>query len=221
MSSLSLLSTSTVRYMSNAIHSRAMMITVRSRMFHRLLKYDSLCFLICKTFKISFKIKKKDQPYYKIQMIKLNFISICYLCKIYLKGFLNNVICDEEGKDKFTGHDEIVLDGNVSDQLDGTEIPRWNGSTSGWELHNQPDGTEQVDVGIVHSEINKQYSSPSRYPQFIKQICYDFQGFILCFAKILNISSSTVCRNGCLMAASIQFLFSLVGESARTKNYLY
>lgn len=136
---------------------------------------------------------------------------------IYLKGFLNNVICNEEGKDKFTGHDEIVLDGNISDQFDGTEIPRRNGSTSGWELHNQPDGTEQVDVGIVHSEINKHYSSPSRYPQFIKQICYDFQRFILCFAKILNISSSTVCCNCCLMAASFKFFFSLVGESAGRK----
>lgn len=75
-------------------------------------------------------------------MIKLNFIFICYLCKIYFKGFFNNVICDEEGKDKFIGYDEIVFDGNVFDQFDGTEILRWNGFISGWEFYNQSDGIE-------------------------------------------------------------------------------
>ena len=135
------------------------------------------------------------------------------LDKTNLKGFFHNVIGNEENKDEFTGHDEVVFDGNISNQFDGSEVPWRNCSPCGWEFNNQTNSAKQVDICVVHSEINKSHSSPSSYPQFFKQVIYDLQWFILSFAEILDITSSTVCCNGRLMAASIQLFLCLVGES--------
>ena len=45
------------------------------------------------------------------------------LDKTNLKGFFHNVVGNEENKDEFTGHDEVVFDGNISNQFDSSEVP--------------------------------------------------------------------------------------------------
>ena len=53
----------------------------------------------------------------------------------HLNAFLDAVVEDEEDEDALAGEHKVVPDRHITDQLDGTEGPGWDGATSGRELN--------------------------------------------------------------------------------------
>ena len=66
------------------------------------------------------------------------------LCS-HLNAFLDAVVEDEEDEDALAGEHKVVPDRHITDQLDGTEGPGWDGATSGRELNEQPGKTQRLN----------------------------------------------------------------------------
>ena len=62
-----------------------------------------------------------------------------------LNDFLNGVVEYKETEDCFTGQDKVVPNSHIADQFHSAESPRWNCSTSGWEL-NQKSGNKNQSM---------------------------------------------------------------------------
>jgi hypothetical protein len=58
--------------------------------------------------------------------------------KTHLNGFLNDVIDNEQGEETFTGQDEEIHVGHITQQFDSPKCKGRQGTTSGRELSQDP-----------------------------------------------------------------------------------
>lgn len=61
-------------------------------------------------------------------------LEITHLVLLDLKDFFDGVVDDEDDKETFTSHDEMVHSSDVTDQFQGTEVERWDTSSCWWVL---------------------------------------------------------------------------------------
>ena len=62
-------------------------------------------------------------------------LEVLELVTFDFQDFLYHIIEDEKAEDALTGHHEVVAHGHVTDQLDGSEGPGRDETTSCWEFH--------------------------------------------------------------------------------------
>ena len=72
------------------------------------------------------------------------------------------------------------------------------------------DHTEQVDVGIVHSEVDKHGPCASVYPQVLHERVDDGQGISLVEGQVLNIATTFVVGHLTPVSGAIQIFFRLI-----------
>ena len=131
--------------MLKAMQQIAMRITRTSRMFQKLLKYFSLCFLICSNY-----IHVQSCTCTRFS-IKLRYTCTACCVKFFsdLDGFLNNVVENEEDEDALARQREEVHRRHVPDELHSSKVPRRNGATCRREFDDQP-----VDDVTLHMQLN-------------------------------------------------------------------
>ena len=139
--------------MLKAMQQIAMRITRTSRMFQKLLKYFSLCFLICSNY-----IHVQSCTCTRFS-IKLRYTCTACCVKFFsdLDGFLNNVVENEEDEDALARQHEEVHRRHVPDELHSSKVPRRNGATCRRELDDQP--VDDVTLNMHVHNHNKQQSS--------------------------------------------------------------
>lgn len=110
----------------------------------------------------------------------------------HLQQFLNNVIHNEKGKEKFTCHDKIFKNRHITQQLYSAETPGRDRPSGGRELHGESHHAEEIDVSVVHGEIDEHGPRASRKPAFRKQVLEDPLRICLGSSQVLHKASPAV-----------------------------
>jgi len=90
-----------------------------------------------------------------------------------------------------------------------------------WCLHFLPDNAEEVDVSIVHGEVDKQDSRATPYPAFVKQVVDDLLRLRFVARQVLNIACAAVRRYLTPVARAVQLVLRLVVPTAPSNNTDY
>jgi len=87
-----------------------------------------------------------------------------------------------------------------------------------WCLHFLPDNAEEVDVSIVHGEVDKQDSRAAPYPAFVKQVVDDLLRLRFVVRQVLNVACAAVCCYLTPVARAVQLVLRLVVPTACSNN---
>ncbi len=71
---------------------------------------------------------KINQPESGLKSLQA-YLEVLEFVSLDFQSLLNDVVDDEKTEDCLTSHHKVVTNSHISDQLHGTECPRWNGST--------------------------------------------------------------------------------------------
>ena len=107
----------------------------------------------------------------------------------YFKDLLDTVVSNEQTEDALSGHKEVVADASILEQLYNLDVVGWDDPPSGWELKDQLDHGEEVDVGVVHGEVNGDQSCASLKPSVGFELSEQGLGHILLKMKVLDVAS--------------------------------
>ena len=115
----------------------------------------------------------------------------------YFKDLLDTIVSNEETEDALSGHQEVVADASVLQQLDNLNIIGGNDPSGSRELKDQLDDGKEVDVGIVDGEVNGDQSCASLKPSIGFELSEQCLCDILLKMEVLDIASTLV---GCKFA---------------------
>ena len=124
-----------------------------------------------------------------------------------LNGFFYNVVKEEKAKsaDKrenvipsggvcyssyshdLASQEQIVHWGEVGDEPRGGERLGRQHASGGGEFEGQLPDEEEVDVDVVHGEVDGDESRPLRYPESLLQLGNDFSGLLLQVVQVLHV----------------------------------
>ncbi len=101
-------------------------------------------------------------------------------------------------------------DRDVSDQLDGSECPRRDETAGGRELHQQADDAEQVDVGVVNSEVDEHSAGAAVQPQVLLEVGEDRRRLVAQALQVLHVAATLVRIDVAPVIGSVQVRLSSV-----------
>jgi len=123
-----------------------------------------------------------------------------------LDDLLDQVVDDEEGEDNLAGHDKVVHHRHVTEELDGAERPGWNETTGCRKFSRDADLAEQVDVGIVHGEVEEDGTGATVNPQVVVKLLNDRQGIGLVVGEILVESTAAIFVDLALVVGTVDVI---------------
>ena len=89
-------------------------------------------------------------------------------------------------------HEYIVSGVEVRDELGGGELLVRYDATGGGEFERQLSDEEEVDVDVVHGEVDGDEPRPLTYPEPLLQLGDDLLGILLQVVQILHIAGPRV-----------------------------
>ena len=122
-----------------------------------------------------------------IESMEVFFLQFCQL-----QNFLNAVEEEKGNQEELGGHDEVVVDAAVANQLHPGVERSGKDATCSRELKDELAHTEEVDVGVVHGEVDGEQPFTTLKPAVVFEICEQGLCHILSKMEVLDVTSTLV-----------------------------
>ena len=108
------------------------------------------------------------------------------------KDLLDAIVSNEEAEDALSGHEEVITDPSVLEQLHNLDVVGGDDPPGGRELKDQLDHSEEVDVGVVHGEVDGDQPCATLKPAVGFELCEQGLCHILLKMEVLDVTSTLV-----------------------------
>ena len=120
------------------------------------------------------------------------------------ENLLDAIVGNEETEYALSGHEQVVSNAGILEQLDNLNVVGGEDAPGGGELEDQLDHSEEVDVGVVDGEVDGDEPGAALQPPVGLQLHEQSLCHILFKVEVLNVASTLV---GCQFALEGNLIF--------------